>query len=242
MSGPLDESFDFAIADPIDEVRSAFIEIGGVAQPVASVSLGVKVDDSPSTPGAYDKTYVINATGRPTNFKILHDVTDYFKSFVTAPGGYTRYLHLNPDNNIYLLNAKLVIVYTYIIPPQVAGEYRAKAELTSSVFDTTSISDGPAFNSITWKGALNGGKVRFQIATSDSTDGPWNSTDYKGSDCSSNTWYDINADAPTEIKCFSSHNNKRYFRYKIQLCSASNCTDSGNGHPEVQDVIISWSP
>lgn len=238
VSGPLDESFDFAIADPIDEVRSAFIEIGGVAQPVANVSLGVKVDNSPSTPGAYDKTYVISATGRPTNFKIIHDVTDYFKSFVTAPGGYTKYLHLNPNNNIYLLNAKLVIVYTYIIPPQIAGEYRAKAELTSSVFDTTGSGDGPAYNSIIWKGALNAGKVRFQIGTSDND----TVSNFYGSDCTNNTWYDVNPDTPAEIKCFSLHNNKRYFRYKIQICSASNCTDSGNGHPEVTDVIISWSP
>lgn len=253
VNGTSDNDFSFAIADPIDEVRSAFIEIGGVAQPIANVNLDVKVDESASTPGAYDKTYAINASGRPTSFKIIHDVTDYFKQFVNSSGSYTRYLHLKTNNNIYLLHAKLVITYTYIIPPTVAGEYRAKAELTSSVFDTGS--EGAAYNSITWKGSQNAGKVRFQLATSEcpnaetnppscTTPGSWNFIG--GENCDSSSWYDVNADAPTEspaeIKCFSNHNNKRYFRYKIQLCSASNCLDSGNGHPEVQDVIISWSP
>jgi hypothetical protein len=240
VNGTSDDPFSFSIADPVDAVQSAFLEIGGVAQPVANVNLDVKVDDNSATPGTYDKTYAINASGRPTNFKVVHDVTDYFKQFVNSAGTYNRYLHLKTDNNIYLLHAKLVITYTYIIPPPVVGAYRAKAELTSSVFDS-GVTDGAAYNSILWKGSLgspNPGKVRIQIATSNTE----TVTDFKGSDCTSNSWYEIDPNTSTEIKCFSSHNNKRYFKYKIQLCSASNCTDSGNGNPEVTDVIISWSP
>ncbi len=240
--GATNDAFTFSIADSLNSVQSAFIEIRGIATPVASVNLGVKVDDSASTPGVYDKTYTINATGRPTLFKINHDVTDYFKSFVTGGGSYERYIHLNSNNNIYLLNARLVLTYTWIIPPSAAGAYRAKTEVISSIFDTTGSTDGPSYNSVMWKGNLNSGKVKIQIATSDSDTGPWNSSDYKGSDCSSNSWYEINADTPTEIKCPSNHDNKRYFRYKIQLCSSNDCTTSGGGHPEVNDVIISWSP
>ena len=169
--------------------------------------------------------------------KGIKDVTDYFKQFVNSSGSYTRYLHFKTDNNIYLLHAKLVITYTYIVPPAVAGAYRAKAELTSAVFDT-GVADGVAYNSVMWKGTLNSGKVRFQIATSDTE----TVTDFVGPNCTNGTWYDIDTNAPTEIKCFSVHNNKRYFKYKIQLCSASGCDVSGNGNPEVTDVIISWSP
>lgn len=250
VNGVSDNSFTFGIADPIDAVQSAFIEIGGIAQPVGNVSLEVKVDDSASTPapGSYDKTYVINATGRPTSFKINHDVTDYLKQFVNSAGSYTRYLHLKTDNNIYLLRAKLIITYTYIIPPAVAGAYRAKAELTSAVFDT-GVTEGVAYNSVMWKGSLgspNQGKVRIKIATSNSDAGPWTyigpASGCSGSDGGDSDWFVIAPDTPTEIKCFSSHNNKQFFRYKIQLCSASGCDVSGNGNPEVTDVIISWSP
>ena len=252
VSGALNEPFSFSIADPIDEVRSAFIEIKGVAQPVASVNIGVTVNNSAGTPGSYDATYNLNATGRPTSFKINHDVTDYFKSFVKQSGTYDRYIHLNPDNNIYLLNAKLVIVYTWIVPPAAAGQYRAKGEVTSATFETTGAVDGPAYNSILWKGVLNSGKVKFQIATSQCSNGAgdyptcstgsWNFIG--GNNCDNSSWYEpSDQNVSVEITCAPSyHNGQRYFRYKIQLCSASNCIDSGNGHPEIQDVIVSWSP
>lgn len=117
--------------------------------------------------------------------------------------------------------------------------------LTSSVFDT-GVANGAAYNSITWIGALLGGKVRLKIATSNSSSGPWN---YVGApptcattDTGDGDWFVIGSDTPTEIKCFSTNNNKRYFRYKVQLCAESTCAASGGGTPRVDDVIISWSP
>lgn len=244
VNGAVNEQFTFSIGDPVDEVRSAFIEIKGLAAPNA-VSLGVKVDNDAATPGSYDATYAIDSAGRPTLFRINYDVTDYFKSFINSAGDYQRYIHLNANNDIYLLNAKLVLTYAWIIPPATAGQYRAKTEVISSIFDTTGSADGPSYNSVIWKGDIYSGKVRIKIATSDSADGPWSylgpAPNCSATDSGDSDWYVVNADTPTEIKC-STHNNKRYFRYKAQLCSASDCLNSGNGHPEVNDVIVSWSP
>jgi prepilin-type N-terminal cleavage/methylation domain-containing protein len=39
------------------------------------------------------------------------------------------------------------------------------------------------------------------------------------------------------------HNNKRYFRYKAILCSNSTCSEpGGNFTPQINDVIVNWSP
>jgi len=125
-----------------------------------------------------------------------------------------------------------------------SGGLPATGELTSVVFDTTGSANGPAYNSIMWKGTLNGGagRVRFQFASADSADGPWN---FIGGDtCSSGDWYDPGGpNMPAELKCApQNHDNKRYFRYKVQLCSASDCSSSGTISPTVDDVIVSWSP
>jgi hypothetical protein len=130
-------------------------------------------------------------------------------------------------------------------PKAILASGLVSGTLTSSVFDT-GVANGAAYNSITWIGALLGGKVRLKIATSNSPSGPW---DYRGSssgcaltDTGDSDWFVINTDTPTEIKCFSNHNNKRYYRYRIQLCAASDCVSSGSGTPRVDDVIISWAP
>ncbi|MDI6717893.1 MAG: hypothetical protein QMD86_02545 [Patescibacteria group bacterium] len=105
--------------------------------------------------------------------------------------------------------------------------------LISSIFDTQ-INQGSALNSIIWKGQLNGGSVQFQIASSNSSSGPW---DYKGPDGTGNTYYSgsNNVAIPLNLKY---HNNQRYFRYKIFINSDSERTNS----PVVEDVIINYSP
>jgi hypothetical protein len=84
--------------------------------------------------------------------------------------------------------------------------------------------------------------VRLKIATSNSANpGTWA---YLGSGCTeaSTDWFDVDQNLPQEIKCYSNHNNKRYFRYKVQLCAETTCATSGSGTPRVDNVIISWSP
>ena len=116
------------------------------------------------------------------------------------------------------------------------------------VFDTGT--EGAAYNPLCGRGAgrvvSRSGKVRVKIATADSDAGPW---DYRGPEttCSTNTasdsdWYVAAADTPLEAGCFANHNNKRYFRYRVQICSSSDCATAGSYTPEVQDVVVSWSP
>lgn len=139
----------------------------------------------------------------------------------------------------------------------IASGLSATGSLDSAVFDTFDgggAGKGPAYNSIMWKGSTEGtGKVRFQLATSESPSGPWN---WYGDDgvnpCGSGFWYDTRRsvdnpaggpDKPVELSCSPTyHNNQRYFRYKIQICSAADCSSSGANSPIVDDVVVNWAP
>lgn len=139
----------------------------------------------------------------------------------------------------------------------IASGLSATGSLESAVFETTATAGhGVAYNSIMWKGSQNGslGKVQFQFATSDCSNGKtnypacndtgvWTFYGNQGGTCNTNNYYDTtSADVPVELSCSPSyHNNQRYFRYKIQICS-SNCTDSGVASPIVEDVVVNWAP
>jgi len=109
------------------------------------------------------------------------------------------------------------------------------SSLTSSVFDTQ-VTGGTAINTITWQGSQpSGTSVKFQIASSNNSSGPWN---YIGPDGSSSSYYvPAGPGSPIQIN-LQYHNNQRYFRYKIFLYSNAAQTVS----PRVDDVIINWSP
>ena len=118
--------------------------------------------------------------------------------------------------------------------------------LTSIVFDTGVTS--PAYNSIIWKGDLPAGKVSFRIAASTVTTGPWTDGDFIGRDatsgsCGSAFWYEPSGPSvPVSLGCFANFNNKRYFKYKVKLCSSSDCSTVGTQTPTITDVIVNWSP
>jgi hypothetical protein len=119
--------------------------------------------------------------------------------------------------------------------------------LVSGVFDTTGSIDGVAFNSILWNGTTIGtGGVRFQLATADMSTGPWNYYGGSSGTCNAGDWFDSGAmNTPVEFKgtgCAGYFNNRRYYRYKIQICSAANCTDVGGTSPVVNTIIVNWSP
>jgi hypothetical protein len=109
--------------------------------------------------------------------------------------------------------------------------------LDSSIYDT-GVSVGAQINSIMWKGDLpSGTQVRFKIASSNSSSGPWNfvgpngttsDDDYYGP-VPPNTQYNVN---------YILHSNHRYFRYRIILVS----DQAQQNSPRVDDVIINWSP
>ncbi len=175
------------------------------------------------------------------------DLTQYFITTAQAAGRIKAFV-----TNGFQLGTQTEVnqasgVYFYVTwrKPSVAVGYPAYGELTSIIFDSTGVADGPAYNSIMWRGLLGGpsfdqGKVRFQVAASDNSGGPWT---YVGSSCAggASDWYDMNPDIPIELNCFSSFNNKRYFRYKVQICS-TDCSTGGTYTPTVNDIIINWSP
>jgi hypothetical protein len=114
----------------------------------------------------------------------------------------------------------------------VGGGAVSTGTLISSIFDTQ-VLGGVILNTITWKGNLNGGTVKFQIASSNNSGGPWA---YLGPDGTDMTYYEPAPGAAAQIN-FIYHNNLRYFRYKIFLDS------NGSGQsPKVNDVIINYSP
>lgn len=104
--------------------------------------------------------------------------------------------------------------------------------LISSIFDS-GFSGGVALNTIMWQGNQPSGTgVRFQVASSNSSSGPWN---YLGSDGSIATHYaPAGPNIQTKLR-LADHNNKRYFRYKIFF------DVSGAVVPRVDDVIIGAS-
>ncbi len=132
-----------------------------------------------------------------------------------------------------------------------------KGDLQSGTFDTKSI-DGVAFNFILWKGQLNSGRVGFQLATSNCDNGATNAPTcdanigWGGSKSSgdgaflgpggttvvSDIYVPSGPDVALEIRNQSTHNNKRYFRYKAYLETDIIQTAT----PVVEDVIVNWSP
>jgi len=111
----------------------------------------------------------------------------------------------------------------------------ATGTLISSIFDTQA-TNGVAINTIMWQGNKpSDTNVKFQIASSNSSSGPWS---YFGPDGSDTTYYTpTDANMPVQINSVF-HNNHRYFRYKIFLESNASQTAS----PRVDDVIINYSP
>ncbi|OHA53634.1 MAG: hypothetical protein A2991_02140 [Candidatus Terrybacteria bacterium RIFCSPLOWO2_01_FULL_58_14] len=128
----------------------------------------------------------------------------------------------------------------------------ATGELTSTTFDTQIAN--PTYNSLLWKGTAGTGKVRFQFASSDCSNGAtnpptcdtgtWSYVAWDGSSCNASAWYDApNPNIGAEILGASQcHLGHQYYRYYIQLCLGPNCTETTGTSPSVEDVVVSWSP
>lgn len=142
-------------------------------------------------------------------------------------------------------------LYTRYAKAVIAG-YAASGNVVSSTYDTGTLY-GAGYNTLMWQGTLNSGKVRFQFGTSNCANGDTNPPTcnngvgwtYYDSLCAAggSTWYDPGApNTPVAIGCATQHNNKRYFRYKVQLCSLTDCTTSGSTSPTITEVDVNWSP
>jgi hypothetical protein len=125
------------------------------------------------------------------------------------------------------------------------GSYSASSSVTTSAsgalsgsLDSTTFDTGGSaqFNSILWQGVQPAGTlVQFQLATSNTSNGPWT---FVGLDGTQNTYYTPIAPAVSTKLNYTAHNNKRYFRYRVYLTSDSGRTLT----PRVDDIIVNWSP
>lgn len=244
--GSASQDFPIYIGDNIsmvsNPVKSAYFKITGTYTGASGGTLNLTLNSGNS------KTFNLPAVSNPTYFELLYADTSSIINPTTA-GTYYFNLGLNPSGvSIYGASARLVLTHQYI-PPSCTG-LPPTGELTSAIFDTTGTDAfQPAYNSIMWLGTFDGGngRVRFQLATSDNSSGPWNyfGSPDNGVTCNSSAWYDPTMpDTPIEITCAADNqqNNKRYFRYKVQICSNNDCLTSGSISPEVDDVVVNWAP
>lgn len=185
---------------------------------VRDQSTGLSISDATVTltgPSSYNKTFVTNE-----GFMIQTDWSlGGGQSTFTDPNKY-----LSSDGNIdsttLVGNIKL---------KNVLGSYASSGVLTSSTFDTGSISN---FKQIIWnpisQSAQTGvGSVKLQIATNNDNL-TWN---YVGPDGTSNTYY-----TSSNQNIDSSHNGHQYLRYRISL-STVNTSFS----PMVSDISVTFA-
>lgn len=110
--------------------------------------------------------------------------------------------------------------------------------LDSAIFDTRQIG-GVAYNYIIWRGGVDPAgsaqtRVDFQIASSNSPDGPWT---FVGHDCTVTARYSNLLAGTQRALTARCHTGHRYFSYRIFLVSLD-----GVATPIVDDVIVGWSP
>ncbi len=175
----------------------------------------------------------------PTPFEIIYKDNSN-KINPTTAGSYNYTFNIIPTGiTISGFGAKFIETHRYK-PPTCGGTYPATGEIISPTFDTGA-ANGVSYNWLMASGTTPfGTKIRVQLATSATSTGPWT---YLGPNCDIASYY-YDGSLPTlpqlEIKCFSDHNNKRYFRYKVILCSGD-CSIGGSYTPQIDNVIVNWS-
>lgn len=238
-------SFTVFIGEQNPVIKDAYIELRGVSKVTASQNLTVDINQSDVFPTAREQQFVFDSSGSPHYFRFLYTgvpaqtLTSYLAGIITNPGTFTFFLKTAISGaDVSLLQARLVITYSFT-PPS-AGGLPPTGNVVSSTFDTLT-SNGATFNSILWKGTKPvGTRVRLQFATSNISTGPFSFIG--GTSCTASDYYEPNANTPAALGCFSTHHNKRYFRYKVIECSSSDCATAGAQTPQVDDVIVNWSP
>ena len=223
-----------------DPVKSAYFTISGVYTGSGTVSLTLEGDATTT------EAFILPAVSGPTAFEIIYNDAKEKISPTTA-GAYSYNLDVAPSGVVISgLGVKLDLAYRYQ-PPVCGVSYPPYGDLSSAVFDSTASLDGAAYNALSWRGTLGGtsfdtGRVLIQLAASDNSAGPWV---YLGPSClgGNNDWYDLSLvpGLPAKVACHSLLDNKRYFRYRVRLCS-SDCLAGGPTTPQVDEIIVNWSP
>ena len=245
VSTAQDYPFTLYIGDDLTDVtapalKSLTFVVSGVYTGDGTVN--IKIDND----GATSKTFTLPSVSSPTPFEIEYN--DPSNKINPASGGTYNYTLNFTPSGVTVYSLGIMMEETHQYKPAMCGGMPIYGDLVSAVFDSTGSDTGAAYNSVLWKGTLGGpslneGKVLFQFAASDASSGPW--TYIGGSTCAAGDWFDPGApNTPIELKgttCQSSWNNKRYFRYKIRICS-DDCIVAGSYTPTVNDVVVNWVP
>lgn len=121
-------------------------------------------------------------------------------------------------------NEELIVIST-----AVTDCYATNGQLESSTFDTGA--DNITYNWLAWSGSQPANTtIKFQLATSNNSNGPWN---YVGPDGSNSSYYTT---AAKEFINYNYHLNQRYFRYKLFLNSQSDFQA-----PALEEFNLSYS-
>ena len=241
ISTATNNQFSIYIGDNIstitNPVKSLYFTISGVY--TGGGSLEFEINSDPATSKIFTMPSVIS----PTPFEIIYK-DDTNKINPSSAGTYNYTFNVIPSGIIISgLGVKANLTHRYV-PQSCGGTYPAIGEIISPVFDTGA-ANGVTYNKIILKGSTSiGTKIRFQLATAATSTGPWI---YRGPEpaCDESSFYWDGvmsiAEESKEVRCYSQHNNKRYFKYKAILCSGD-CSNGGNATPQINDVIINWSP
>lgn len=249
------KDFTITIPEQSPAIQSVFIEVSGSAKSsgVGAGTVGVSVTDQGALANYTNYSLDLGGAGNISRFIVRHDASAVILGDSSVKTYTLRLRGTGFSTNLW--NAKAIVTYKYSVN---TGNLPAKGELISSTFDTwdgVEPHKGVAYNSLIWKGDLKGGQVGqvgLQLAASNCPNGKTNPPDcndagvwsFEGPECNSGTSYTpaANTPIPIEIACAASHNNKRYFRYKVIICSSANCIDSGSINPEVDEVVVNWGP
>lgn len=272
----IDPIFQTTLKETNLVIESAFLEIDGITATQRSTgflsfSLMQDTESANFTNNVFEAVLSDSggATLRPTRFHALKDGRTNPATVLAAhfPGikNY-KFSYRSGEDNLndndscgggaalasYIVSAKLIVTYK-----KTTG-YLATGEVISSTFDTqvATGSGGPTYAGIAWKGSLPWTpttKVRFQLATSAASGGPFT---FSGPNVGSTTcngatdWLEGGtpdsgngvAAAKFPPICSAGYDNKRYFRYKMQLCASSDCASTSANTPQVDDVTVLWAP
>ena len=256
LVSPASTSTDFSIfigeQGPID-VKDAYIEIRGVTQISSGQTITADIKQQSggeSFPTIRQKQFTLDSTGKPNYFKLLYNgkdgsatstLTGFLDDIINNPGTYNFTFKIDISGaDVSLLQARMVITYKFT-PPSAGGAYYAYGEIISPIFDTGA-ANGVEYNWIMASGTTPiGTAIKAQLATSNSSSS--GSFTFRGGDnCNTTDYYSLTINQPKELKCFSDFNNRRYFQYKIRLCSSTDCSSAGSATPQAEKVIVNWSP
>lgn len=208
---------EFFVLDVSDPAAPGFLGDYEIDQTVKSFSL-VGPYALLGTQFLNEELMVLNITN-PDN--IIKEFGFYLKGHVLGMSANCSMIYAATSEN----DSEFFIISTEITD----CDYSTAGILESSTFDSGS--DISSYNWIYWSGTEPlDTDIRFQIATSDNSTGPWS---FKGPDGTSSSYY---TDANGEYINYLNHASDRYMRYKLFLDSQADLQS-----PTLEEVVISYS-